>query len=116
MYVGFSKEALRCRIERLGTIPLNKLTTAHIVKEKDILFQQGKKSSTVRRYMVILNHMLNVATLQWELLQKNPCSAVKKPQDSKDRTRFLSQKEIKVVLEKCKASTHYQLYPIGSIR
>ena len=39
-------------------------------------------------------------------------SVVKKPADSKGRTRFLGTKDIEQLLDACKQSTHWQLYPI----
>jgi site-specific recombinase XerD len=109
------KNQLRYWDKRLGYLPLTQITPSLINEEKVVLFDQGKKSSTVRRYLVLLNHILNVCTNEWQLLDKNPASQVKKPADAKGRTRFLSQKEIATLLEACKTSTHWQLYPICTL-
>jgi site-specific recombinase XerD len=109
------KNQLRYWDKRLGHRPLTQITPALINEEKVELFDRRFKSSTVRRYLVLLNHILNVCTNQWQLLEKNPASQVKKPADSKGRTRFLSHKEIAKLLEACKTSTHWQLYPICTL-
>ncbi len=101
--------------KRLGHILIKDITPALITYEKAELFDQEKSSSTVRRYLVLLGHILSVCTKEWQWLEQNPASLVKKPPDRKGRTRFLSEKEIATLLEACKKSTHWQLAPICTL-
>src|SRR5262245_62136390 len=53
---------------RLGDLALKDITTARLNEEKVVLFDKGYKSSSVRRYLVLLNHILQTATNEWQLL------------------------------------------------
>ena len=65
---------------------------------------QGNKRSdaTVNRYVASLSAMYSCAVNEWEWVEKNPCTKVKKLRESKGRTRFLSTNEIFDLLQSCR--------------
>lgn len=54
--------------------------------------------------------MFTVACNEWVWITENPVRKVSKPKQPNGRTRFLSEEEIKKVLEACQASKCRDLY------
>ena len=56
--------------------------------------------ATVNRRLTVIKHMFKKA-VEWDLLKSNPASGVKRFTVTSERTRFLSQTEIRTLLEAC---------------
>ena len=83
----------------LGDTPLAQITTWQIEKWKA---ETGKRLNpvTVNRRLTVIKHMFKKA-VEWDLLKSNPATSVKRFAVTSERTRFLTEYEIHVLLEKC---------------
>jgi hypothetical protein len=83
----------------LGDTPLAQITTWQIEKWKA---EAGKRLSpvTVNRRLTVIKHMFKKA-VEWDLPKSNPATSVKRFAVTSERTRFLTEYEIQVLLEKC---------------
>ena len=100
--------------DELGHLALAEITRSDIEEGKNKLFKGDTKPrtpATVNRYLSVLSHAFNVAIKEWEWVDENPVSKVKKLTEPKGRDRFLSPDEKKKLLKACKASTNQFLYP-----
>jgi integrase len=104
--------------ERIGHYMLSDISSAMISQCRDELLDGeiagGKKRSpaTVARYMTTMSYVMNIALKEWEWLEVNPFSRVKKPTEPRGRVRYLDDDERSRLLEACLASSHNSLYPI----
>ena len=82
-----------------GDTPLAQITTWQIEKWKA---ETGKRLNpvTVNRRLTVIKHMFKKA-VEWDLLKSNPATSVKRFAVTSERTRFLTEYEIHVLLEKC---------------
>lgn len=109
---------LRWWKERIGHYTLSDISSAMISQCRDELLDGeiagGKKRSpaTVARYMTTMSYVMNIALKEWEWLENNPFSRVKKPTEPRGRVRYLDDDERSRLLEACLASSHKSLYPI----
>jgi integrase len=71
-----------------------------------------RSPSTANRYLAILSHAFTTAVKEWGWLKENPVCKVRRPKEGKARERFLSIKEIALLLEECRKSQSSYLYPI----
>ena len=78
--------------------PLAQITTWQIEKGK----RAGKRLNTVtvNRRLTVIKHKFKKA-VEWDLLKSNPATSVKRFAVTSVRTRFLTEHEIHVLLEKC---------------
>jgi len=117
--LGWWKEELGCTI--LADITKAKVTSAldALAKKKKARTSDLKKSSDpektisasrVNRYMAALNHCLNTAVMEWEWLEVNPVSKIKKAKEPRGRVRFLSDEERKALLQVAQRSNYKPLY------
>lgn len=87
----------RTRLDRfdadLGPVRLSELDSDRIAGWRDDRLK-SVSGATVRREMVLLNAMLNVAKKEWKWLAENPCSDVRKPSDGPPRRQRFTQAEI----------------------
>jgi site-specific recombinase XerD len=83
----------------LGDTPLAQITTWQIEKWKA---ETGKRLNpvTVNRRLTVIKHMFRKA-VEWDLLKSNTATSVKRFAVTSERTRFLTEYEIHVLLEKC---------------
>lgn len=105
--------------DKLGAYTLADISTALIVEQRSKLMQEadrraGKKisNSTANRYATSLSHVFSVAMNEWEWIESNPVSRLKKLKEPRGRVRFLSDEEREALLESCKASDNNQLYTV----
>ena len=73
---------------------------------------QGRPRSdaTVNRYVASLSAMFSCAVDEWEWVERNPCSKLKKLREGSGRTRFLTQDELSSLLTSCrKEADHPEL-------
>ena len=109
---------LRWWKDRIGYYMLSDISSAMISQCRDELLNGeiagGKKRgpATVARYMTTMSYVVNIALKEWEWLEINPFSRVKKPTEPRGRVRFLDDDERSRLLEVCLASSHRSLYPI----
>ncbi len=74
-----------------------------------------KSPATVNRYMATLSHLshlFNVAIREWEWMEFNPLTRIKKLTESRGRVRFLDENERDKLLEAFKESNEPLLYPL----
>ncbi len=77
--------------------------------EQDAKRERAKRSgATVNRYLAALSACLGFGVKELQWLEKNPCSSIKKPAESKGRVRFLSDDERPRLLNACRP--HADLY------
>lgn len=93
----------------LGHLRLSEITPARIADHRDRL-QEGRAPATVSRYLATLASVLTFAKKSKHWLKDSPMDAVEKPIVSNGKTRFLSQDELKRLLEACKSSESPDLY------
>ncbi len=67
--------------------------------------------ATCNRYFAALSHLLSQAVL-WGYITSNPCSSLKNLKEPPGRDRFLTNEEIKQLLEACKSNSWKDLYPL----
>lgn len=102
----------------IGAYMLSDFTSSMIAQCRDDLLSEeisaGKLRSpaTVARYMTTMGHAVNIAVKEWEWLDNNPFSRVKKPKEPRGRVRFLDNDERERLLEVCQQSSSQYLYPI----
>lgn len=76
--------------------PIGLITPADIAKWRD---SQTIKDSSVRREMILLNSVFELARKEWGWIDKNPMSDVKKPSDSPHRRRLITQEEFSIMCD-----------------
>jgi len=83
----------------LGDTPLAQITAWQIEKWKA---EEGKRLNpvTVNRRLTVIKHMFKKA-VEWDLLKSDPATSAKRFSVTSERTRFLTQDEIKRLLKKC---------------
>lgn len=101
----------------LGHNSLADCTPSLLAEYRDRLAKgepQGTPRSpgTVNRYLAALSHAFTIAVKEWEWLESNPLSRVRKPQEPRGRVRFLSDDERERLLAACKESPNQFLYPV----
>jgi integrase len=109
---------LRWWKNKIGYYFLSDITSSVISQCRDDLLDEdirgGKKRSpaTVSRYMTTMSYVMNIALKEWEWIELNPFSRVKKPKEPRGRVRFLDNDERERLLDACKTSNSKDLYPI----
>lgn len=102
--------------DQLGDYSLDLVKQSLIAEKRDFLAeeltyrQQRRSSTTIVRYLSSLSHVFTIACNEWEWIIENPVRKVSKPKLPNGRIRFLSEDEIKKVLEACQASGCRDLY------
>ncbi len=94
----------------IGSYSLSEVSQAKIVDSRDKLTASGKANGTVNRYMSSLSHAFTVAVNEWNWLENNPCSRIKKLKEPRGRTRYLSEAERIRLLNECHKSNSPDLY------
>lgn len=112
---------------QIGDRALKDISSGILAECRDILLNEGhtdhkfqgksasgrkKSPTTVVRYMAALSHAFSIAVNEWEWLETNPMSKVKKPSLPAGRVRFLDEAERERLLAACKASPCEYLYPV----
>jgi integrase len=80
----------------LGDISLERITPAKLSAYRDERLKEVAPVS-VRRELIILSAMFEVAVNEWQWLRENPCKTVKKPLPAPSRRRGISQAEIDAI-------------------
>jgi len=69
-------------------------------------------SSRVNRYMAALSHVCTTAMNEWEWLENNPLSKIKKLKEPRGRIRFLNDAEREKLLKACLNASYQNMYLI----
>ena len=103
--------------DEIGSYSLSEITPALIVEYRTKLLSEDSErtsrkrtNSTANRYCSALSHCFNIAIKEWEWMQENPMNKISKLKEPRGRTRFLSDKERKALLETCQESESEFLY------
>ena len=80
----------------LGDITLERLTPARMAKYRDDRLKEVAPVS-VRREMIILSAMFEIAVNEWQWLASNPLKTVRKPSPGPARRRGITQAEIDAI-------------------
>lgn len=81
----------------LGDYTLEKLTPARLAKYRDDRLKEVAATS-VRREMIILSAMFEIAVNEWQWMPVNPLKTVRKPSPAPARRRGITQAEIDAIL------------------
>lgn len=96
---GYQWEARRigllCR-DPIAQVKLGKLSAADFAQWRERRLQQVTAAS-VRREWNLINHALNIAIKEWEWLDKNPLSSVRRPKAPPPRERLFTDDEIDAI-------------------
>lgn len=103
--------------DKLGEMILHDIGSSHISAIKNELAigktSRGTRSkATVNRYLAAISHVYTVAIKEWEWVHDNPVSRISKFKEDRGRTRYLSENEIKRLLDVCQCFNHRYMYPI----
>jgi len=104
--------------DKIGKLTLNKVTPALIVEYRNILKQgttyrhKPRSGSTINRYLAAFSAALGIAATEWQWIQSNPFSRVRREKENSGRVRFLSADERTALLEACKESRNKNIHLI----
>ena len=93
---GFKHERVRLlKIQRdLGHFRIIQIQSKHIASYRDLRLNAGKSPSTVLNELSLISQIFDMAIKEWSIpIPSNPCSQIKKPKVSNQRTRRLSPDE-----------------------
>lgn len=79
--------------DALGAVRLGDLSEAHIADWRDRRLREVAPGS-VRRELVLISAVLNLAWREWRLIDRNPASRVKRPQEPPPRDRLPTADEM----------------------
>ena len=108
--------------DEIGNLKLIDVTPSKISKHRDKLLKtpiQAKNSksevklrstATCNRILAALSSVMSLASMEWQLIDENPCKKVRKLAEPRGRTRFLSDQERERLLRVCKESESKDLY------
>ena len=104
--------------EVIGHLRLEEVTPSVITSIRNdlskgkICKKKKRTNATINRYVSVLLHAFNVVMKEWEWVHDNPCAKVSKLKESRGRTRYLSEEELKALLQACKSSDSKYLYSV----
>ena len=96
--------------EQIGAYRLCDVTPALLVQCRERLAQEPTtrktpmSSSTLNRYRTFLAHTFTVAVREWEWIQVNPVTRLKKLQEPREIVRYLDKQEREALLQACRLS------------
>jgi integrase len=93
----------------LGGVLLAKLVAVQIQGLQAVMERAGKSADMRRLVHIVLHRALDQA-VQWELVPRNVCKAVKKPRIVKKTMRVLDGAEVERLLVAAKGSRYYALF------
>ncbi|RMH77025.1 MAG: site-specific integrase [Calditrichaeota bacterium] len=113
---GQRQELGRIRILKdhpLASCYMASIRSVDIAAFRDQLLAEGKKPSTVVKYLAILSHLFNVARREWGMESlANPVELVRKPPVRNARDRRLEGDEEERLLEACRQQGNPWLEPL----
>jgi len=106
------------RIKVLKSLPLAKCYMASIrgsdlASLRDKMLVEGKKASTVVKYLAVISHLFNIARKEWGMESlANPVELIRKPVVNNGRERRLEEGEEEKLLRACRAQGNHWLEPL----
>lgn len=105
------RRLLRWWRARLGALSLAALTPAEISTARgDLLVRVSGPTSN--RYLAALSAVMDRAAKEWQWIDRNPVSSVRRRPEHRGRVRFLSDEERERLLTACQASRDRRLYSL----
>lgn len=86
--------------EVVGDIPINKITTEHLMELKENLEDRGLRPSSVNRYLSAVTAMLKHALLHWKVIEQVPL-ALRADERGNARIRVVDWVEEDMILKGC---------------
>lgn len=90
--------------------PLSDITPQNINNYQIERSKEGASSSSIRQELSLISRMYRIANGTWQLPVDNPVSPVDRIPPPPGRTRFLTEDEIKIVLEETKKRRNKKFY------
>lgn len=91
--------------DRIGRLPLNKITPDLIADHLHHLEADGRSGSTVNRYRSALSRVFRYCVLSRRWMDHNPCSMVERRPEGKPRERVIKPAEWQRLLKACDKAT-----------
>ena len=96
--------------EQIGEIDIKDISPSTIDHLRNYLLRNRRISkSRVNRYTAVLSSLFSISVREWQLMESNPCSKIKKFKEPEGRTRYLSNEERRRLLDACKMSRNKDL-------
>ena len=96
--------------EQIGEIDIKDISQSTIDHLRNYLQRNRRISkSRVNRYTAVLSSLFTTAVREWQLMEGNPCSKIKKFKEPEGRTRYLSNEERRRLLDAFKMSRNKDL-------
>lgn len=93
--------------------PLDKITVAAVSKLRDGYIKAGLSPSTIQKRLALLGHLYTIAISEWHIPLTNPVKSVRKPVIDNQRTRRVSDGELKAVLDASESKALKYLAPLA---
>lgn len=93
--------------------PLDKITAAAVSKLRDGYIKAGLSPSTIQKRLALLGHLYTIAISEWHIPLTNPVKSVRKPVIDNQRTRRVSDGELKAVLDASESKALKYLAPLA---
>lgn len=91
----------------IARIKLSRLTTEHLAQWRDENAARVKSSSN-RRYLLLISAVLETAKTEWKWIDQNPVKNVKKPSTINPRDRIFSDEEVALFVDSMAYCTDIQ--------
>jgi integrase len=98
------------RILGAGT-PLSEIGSTEISRYQSERLAENASSSSVRQELAMLSRMFRLANGAWGLSIDNPLTYIDRVPAGPGRERFLSTKEVRIILEEAKNTKNIKFYP-----
>ncbi len=92
------------------TLTLNEITPKKVAAYRDRRLK-AVTPSTLQKELALLSHLFNVANKEWGIPLDNPVSQIKKPLINNSRAIFLTEHQVKKLLDAAKKSRNVKLFP-----
>ena len=109
-------QQLKVWCSMIGELALAEITPALISECRDRLAKKVTSRGRVRsnaslnRYIAVLSSVISVGVREWQWIEENPVSKLRKLKESKGRERLLSEDELDRLLEATKQSANKDLH------
>ena len=98
------------RILGAGT-PLSEIESTEISRYQSERLAENASSSSVRQELAMLSRVFRLANGAWGLSIDNPLTYIDRVPAGPGRERFLSTKEVRIILEEAKNTKNIKFYP-----
>ena len=98
------------RILGAGT-PLSEIESTVISRYQSQRLAENASSSSVRQELAMLSRMFRLANGAWGISIENPLTYIDRVPAGPGRERFLSTKEVRIILEEAKNTKNIKFYP-----